>query len=227
MVEYKVLLVEDDEDIAGFLQLELEHEGYTVAVQKDGRAGLQDALEQEWDVVLLDVMLPGLSGFELCRRLRAESQVPILMITARVSIPDRIAGLDYGADDYVVKPFAIEELLARIRRLIRRVSYSEVKDSVLTLGDIELFLSTREVYKAKQLITLTGREFELLQFLLDNKNQVLSREAIIRRVWGYDYVGDTNIVDVYIRYLRAKIDGDSSTSLIHTVRGVGYMVKDA
>ncbi len=227
MEPHKLLLIEDDEDIAGFLQLELEHEGYAVTVEGDGRTGLEQATTQEWDMVLLDVMLPGINGFELCRRLRAESQVPILIITARGSIPDRIAGLDYGADDYVVKPFAIEELLARIRRLIRRAAYGEVKESSLTVGDLELSLTAREVSRGQQQINLTAKEFALLQYLLENKNHVLSRDMIVRQVWGYDFVGDTNIVDVYIRYLRSKIDDGSSASFIQTVRGMGYIVKDA
>lgn len=222
----KVLLVEDDEDIAGFLQLELEHEGYSVSVQSDGRAGLQQAMHEHWDIVLLDVMLPGLNGLELCRRLRADSQVPILMITARGTIPDRIAGLDYGADDYVVKPFAIEELLARIRRLIRRAAYGDMRETVLTVGDLELSVSTREVFVAKQPITLTAKEFALLQYLLENKNHVVSNDMIIRHVWGYDYVGDTNAVAVYMRYLRNKIDKPDGPSFIQTIRGAGYLVRD-
>lgn len=227
MDSYTVLLVEDDEDISGFLRLELEHEGYAVTVVANGREGLQVALAQAWDIVLVDVMLPGLNGFELCRRVRAEAQVPIIILTARDSVPDRIAGLDYGADDYVVKPFAIEELLARIRRLLRRAAYGDSKDALLTCGDVELSLTSREVTRAGQPIHLTAKEFSVLQYLIENKNHVLSRDMMIRQIWGYDYPGDTNVVDVYIRYLRAKLDTDGTASFIQTVRGMGYMVKDA
>lgn len=226
MTHSNVLLVEDDDDIAGFIQLELEHEGYTVIVHGDGREALQAALSQSFDVVLLDVMLPGMNGYEVCRRLRAESQVPIVMITARGSIPDRIAGLDYGADDYVVKPFAIEELLARIRTLMRRVSYKDEKDMVLTANDLRMTLSTREVVRKDHQIHLTTKEFALLQYLLENKNHVVSRDMILHHVWGYDFRGETNIVDVYIRYVRNKVDLDFSDAIIQTVRGIGYMVKD-
>lgn len=220
----RILLIEDDEDIAGFVELELRHEGYAVEVENDGRTGLKRAMEARWDAILLDIMLPGLSGLEICRRLRAESDVPIIMLTAKGSVPDRVAGLDYGADDYLVKPFAIEELLARLRRLMRRMGVPQIQ--VLTLADLELSPSAREVTRGGKPIHLTAREFQLLQYLLENHNRVLSREAITRHVWGYDFIGDTNVVDVYIRYLRQKVDEGFDVPLIQTVRGVGYVMRE-
>lgn len=222
---YRILIVEDEENIADFISLELEHEGYQVTVANDGREGLELSMRNEWDLILLDIMLPSISGMEICRRIRSLSEVPIIMLTARQSVPDRVAGLDGGADDYVSKPFAIEELLARIRVLLRRSRNSSTED-VVTAADIRLNASTREAERSGQPITLTAREFDLLELLLRNKNHVVTREQIMEKVWGYDFSGETNVLDVYIRYLRNKVDAPFTSPLIHTVRGVGYILKE-
>lgn len=222
--QQKILIIEDEEDIAEFLSLELEHEGYSTKIVTNGRDGLEIALEREWSLILLDIMLPNLNGMEICRRVRAVSDVPIVMLTARQSIPDRVAGLDGGADDYVSKPFAIEELLARIRVLLRR--RTDVKeDDVLVAGNVVMNLSTHEVEHNGVSIVLTAREFSLLETFMRNKNHVLTREQIMEKVWGYEFAGETNVVDVYVRYLRNKLDVPFDTSWIQTVRGVGYIFK--
>ena len=210
--------------MARFLVLELVHEGYQVEAVRDGRAGIRRCLEEAWGVVLLDVMLPGLNGIEVCRRLRAASDVPIIMLTARDAVPDRVSGLDAGADDYLVKPFAIEELLARMRVQMRR--RSAAPESVLLAGDLRLDPARRSAERAGQSLDLTKTEFDLLEYLVRNTSIVLSRETLLREVWGYDYLGGSNIVDVYIRYLRSKVDTPFGSRLIHTVRGVGYVVKE-
>ncbi len=219
----RILLVEDDEDITEWLSLEFAHEGYELVTVGDGQTGLEQAQSADWNMILLDVMLPGMSGLELCRRIRADSHVPIIMLTARGTVPDRIAGLDYGADDYLVKPFAVEELFARMRGVLRRISYRQ--DTVLGARDLEMNVNAREVLRNGEAISLTAREFALLQYLLEHKNQVMSRESILQSVWGYDFMGDTNVVDVYIRYVRAKVD-QGREPLVHTVRGVGYVLRD-
>jgi DNA-binding response OmpR family regulator len=224
---YRILVVEDEEDIADFLAMEFEYEGYKVTKAFNGREGLKLALEQKWDIILLDVMLPEMNGMEVCRRVRAVSNVPIIMLTARGSVPDRVAGLDAGADDYLQKPFAIEELLARIRGLLRRNRASAAEQKTLTVQDLTMNTATREVFRQQAPVTLTAREFDLLEMFMRNPNQVLSRDLLLERVWGYDYKGETNIVDVYVRYLRQKIDVPFDPPLIHTVRGVGYMLKGA
>ena len=223
MSQERILLVEDDEDITDWLSLEFAHEGYELVAVNDGRAGLEQAQSADWDMILLDVMLPGMSGLELCRRIRADSHVPIIMLTARGSVPDRIAGLDYGADDYLVKPFAVEELFARMRGVLRRVSYRQ--ETVLGAKDLEMNVNTREVLRGGEAVSLTTREFALLQYLLEHRNQVMSRESILQGVWGYDFMGDTNVVDVYIRCVRAKVD-QGREPLVHTVRDVGYVLRD-
>lgn len=223
----KVLLIEDDEDIAGFVELELTHEGYEVAVAHDGREGLGLAARESWDLLLLDVMLPGMTGLEVCRRVRAEQRVPIIMLTAKGEVSDRIAGIDYGADDYIVKPFAIEELMARMRGLLRRARYTQDAPAVLSAGDVTVHRGTREVTRAGSEIRLTPREFDLLCHLMENRGYVLSRESLLQAVWGYEFSGETNVVDVYIRYLRAKIDDGFATPLIQTVRGIGYVLRDS
>lgn len=222
----RILIVEDEENIADFISLELEHEGYTVVAATDGRAGLELSLADHWDLILLDIMLPGINGMEICRRVRSTSDVPIIMLTARQSVPDRVAGLDGGADDYVSKPFAIEELLARIRVLLRRSRPGSASEDIVTAAQIQLNASTREVERDGQAITLTAREFDLLEMLMRNKNHVLTREQIMEKVWGYDFTGETNVLDVYIRYLRNKIDVPFDRPVIHTVRGVGYILKE-
>ncbi|KUO96561.1 response regulator transcription factor [Ferroacidibacillus organovorans] len=226
MGKERVLLIEDDEEIAGFVELELTHEGYQVTVANDGREGLRKALDATWDLLLLDVMLPGMSGLEVCRRIRLESTVPIIMLTAKGGISDRVAGIDYGADDYLIKPFAIEELMARMRGLLRRAHYAQDALTVLSIGDLTLHQETRDVKRGDVEIRLTPREFDLLRHLIENKGHVLSRDNLLHAVWGYDFSGETNVVDVYVRYLRAKVDEGFPTPLIHTVRGVGYVMKE-
>lgn len=231
MTKGKILIVEDEEKIARVLELELTYEGYEVGKALDGLTGLQLFQEQEWDLILLDVMLPGISGIELLRRIRSVNKhTAIIMLTAKNSIEDKVSGLDLGANDYMTKPFEIEELLARIRANLRvPVPVQAVlnADDWLIVGDLKLNEVTREIVRAGEAIELTPREFELLAFLMKHARQVLNREQLLNGVWGYDYYGDTNVVDVYIRYLRNKIDKPFGTSLIHTVRGVGYVLKDA
>ena len=223
----KILIVEDEEKIARFVELELVHEGYEVEKCTDGRDGLAEAETGKYDVILLDIMLPGLNGLEVLRRLRRTSSVPVIMLTARDAVMDKVSGLDLGADDYITKPFAIEELLARIRLVLRHngANASQQSDD-LTLGKLSLSVSRHEVHYGEDLIDLTAREFTLLQTLLENKNIVLSRNTLLERVWGYDYMGETNVVDVYIRYLRSKLDDVYGVHIIQTVRGVGYVIKD-
>ncbi|MBE5962685.1 MAG: response regulator transcription factor [Lachnospiraceae bacterium] len=224
----KILIVEDEVKIARFVELELKYEGYEVEIANDGRTGLDKALHAGVDLVLLDIMLPGLSGIEVCRRIRLESQVPIIMLTAKDDITDKVAGLDMGADDYMTKPFAIEELLARIRVALGRHSkvVNEVKRDILEHGKLELNLSMHSAHYGDDELTLTKKEYELLEYLLKNKNIALTREQLLNNVWDYEYFGDTNVVDVYIRYLRQKIDDKYGVHIISTVRGVGYIIKD-
>ncbi len=223
----KVLVVEDESKLARFIELELRHEGYDVVLAEDGRVGIEKFYEEEPDIILLDLMLPELNGIEVCRRLRKESDVPIIMLTAKGETMDKIAGLDSGADDYITKPFAIEELFARMRVALRRSANSnDSNGNVLTLHDLKIDISRRMVYYKDNEVELTKREFELLTYLVKNKNIVISREQILNQVWGYDYIGETNVVDVYVRYLRTKIDDKFGVKLIHTIRGVGYFVKD-
>ncbi|MDF1509959.1 response regulator transcription factor [Robertmurraya sp. DFI.2.37] len=230
MTKGKILIVEDEEKIARVLELELTYEGYEVGKALDGLTGFQLFQEQEWDLILLDVMLPGISGIELLRRIRSVNKhTAIIMLTAKNSIEDKVSGLDLGANDYMTKPFEIEELLARIRanlRVLVPVQAIENDEDWLIVGDLKLNEVTREIVRAGEVIELTPREFELLAFLMKHARQVLNREQLLNGVWGYDYYGDTNVVDVYIRYLRNKIDKPFDTSLIHTVRGVGYVLKD-
>jgi len=223
----KILIIEDEMKIARFLELELKHEGYEVLIAGDGRLGLEKALKENVDLIILDIMLPGLSGIEVCRRVRLESRVPIIMLTAKDDVTDKVAGLDMGADDYMTKPFAIEELLARIRVALNRVKNNtqEVKGDILQIGDLKLNLASRSAYFRDDELVLTKKEFELLEYLMKNKNVALSREQLLNKVWDYEYFGDTNVVDVYIRYLRQKIDEKYGVHLISTVRGVGYIIK--
>ena len=222
----KVLVVEDESKLARFIELELKHEGYDVVLAEVGRTAVEKFFEEEPDVILLDLMIPQLNGIEVCRRIRKESNVPIIMLTAKGETMDKIAGLDSGADDYMTKPFAIEELFARMRVVLRRRTTTTESDNVLVLKDLKIDLARRMVYYGKNEIELTKREFELLVYLVKNKNIVISREQILNQVWGYDYIGETNVVDVYVRYLRTKIDDKFGVKLIHTIRGVGYFAKD-
>ncbi|KQL49484.1 PhoB family transcriptional regulator [Brevibacillus choshinensis] len=219
-----LLLVEDERNLARYLQLELENEGFSMDVEYDGPSGLEKALANEYDLILLDVMLPELSGIELCRRLREVKDVPIIMITARGEVPDIVTGLDSGANDYLAKPFAIEELFARIRVLLRHRE-SKANQEIL-VGNLRIQPNARRVFLAEEEIMLTPREFDLLDYLVQHKEQALSREQILTSVWGFDFMGNTNIVDVYIRYLRNKIESDASIKLIHTVRGIGYTLRE-
>ncbi|KKB38635.1 response regulator transcription factor [Bacillus thermotolerans] len=231
MEKTKVLVVEDEEKIARILELELTYEGYEVGKALDGLDGWRLFHDQSWDLVLLDVMLPGISGIELLRRIRSsDPQIPVILLTARSSVEDKVSGLDLGANDYVTKPFEIEELLARVRAALRlsqpRSNGMVVDQNWLQAADLRLNEMTREVMRGEDSIELTPREFDLLAYLMSHCNQVLNREQLLNGVWGYDYYGDTNIVDVYIRYLRNKIDKPYDHPLIHTVRGVGYALKD-
>ena len=223
----RILVVEDEETLARFVELELNHEGYEVQKAFDGRTGLMMALEGECDLILLDVMLPGMSGLELLRRLRKEKQTPVILVTARDAVMDKVTGLDMGADDYITKPFEIEELLARIRAALRKRISPAPGAAVLSSGALHLDPARHEVRYGGDVLNLTHREFALLQVLMENKSIVLSREKLLGLVWDYDYAGETNVVDVYIRYLRAKIDDAYGVKYIHTVRGVGYVFRDA
>ena len=226
MTGFNILIIEDEAKIARFVQLELEHEGYGVHIEHDGRAGLEKALSGSYDLVILDVMLPSLNGMEVLRRLRKVSEVPVIMLTAKGDIMDRVMGLDSGADDYVVKPFAIEELLARIRRSLKGRQASPKREEVLKAGELILDPARRIVTYGDEEIDLTRTEFDLLQYLMRNKGIVLTRENILEKVWGYEHSGDTNVVDVYIRYLRSKLDERLGKKFIYTVRGVGYQLRD-
>jgi len=221
---HRILLVEDEPNIARFVELELGHEGYEVVKAADGREGLRLAEEGSFDLVLLDIMLPGLNGLEVLRRLRRDSAVPVIMLTARDAVMDKVSGLDMGADDYITKPFSIEELLARIRSALRKQKRQE--EQQLRFGPLVMDIPRHTVTVSGEGLELTGREFSLLQALMENEGIVLSRETLMDRVWGYDYVGETNLVDVYIRYLRAKIAERTDRRLIQTVRGVGYVLRE-
>jgi len=225
MEKYKILIVEDEKQMAMFIEMELTHEGYEVDTAYDGREGLEKVENNEYDLILLDIMIPSLNGIEVCRRIRQFSNVPIIMLTAKSEVPDKVLGLDVGANDYLTKPFAIEELLARIRVYTREKVLKNKLDEI-KVKDIVMNNITHEVWRDGKEIQLTKKEYDLLEMLLINKNIVLSREKLIEEVWGYDYVGDTNSVDVFIRYLRSKIDDDFEDKLITTIRGVGYVIKD-
>lgn len=220
-----ILLVEDEEKLARMVELELRYEGYQVEKAFDGRTGLERALSGEHDLILLDIMLPALSGMEVLRRLRRESQVPVIMLTARDTVVDKVAGLDSGADDYITKPFAIEELLARIRAALRKHPAAQEAPR-LTCGPLSMDVERHEVTVKGTEVELTRREFDLLRCLLEHKEKVLTREALLDHVWGFDFAGETNAVDVYIRFLRSKIDEKFGVKLIHTVRGVGYVIRE-
>lgn len=226
-----ILIIEDDVKISRFLELELSHEGFFIEKVFDGRMGLERALDKNWDLIILDLMLPKLSGLEVCRRLRQneKSSVPIIILTAKDDTMDKVHGLDLGADDYMTKPFAIEELLARIRRIFRNTKENlsaTPAHETINCGPLCVDLSQHAAFFENQFIELTKKEFDLLSYLIKNKGIALSRSQILDQVWGYDYYGDTNVVDVYIRYLRTKIDNTFNYKFIHTVRGVGYLIKE-
>ena len=234
----RILIVEDEQKIARFVELELTHEGYEVDKVADGRSGVEAALANDYDLILLDVLLPQLNGMEVLRRIRRESDVPVIMLTARDAVMDKVAGLDAGADDYITKPFAIEELLARIRVALKRREAAtastgaepqmpeEPAHHVLTIRGVSMDVERHEVKVGDDPIELTNREFEVLKALMENRNVVMSRERLAQLACGYDFVGETNIIDVYIRHLRSKIDDRHDIKLITTVRGVGYVIKD-
>ena len=223
----RILLVEDEEKLARMVELELQYEGYEVEKAFDGRTGLELAQSGRFDLVLLDIMLPALSGMEVLRRLRRDSQLPVIMLTARDTVVDKVSGLDSGADDYITKPFAIEELLARIRAALRkRPAQAAPQEQVLRAGPVAMDPDRHQVTVDGTQVELTRREFDLLHYLLENKGRVISRESLLDHVWGFDFVGETNAVDVYIRFLRAKIDERFGVKLIHTVRGVGYVIRE-
>nr|WP_290223961.1 response regulator transcription factor [Trichocoleus desertorum] len=220
-----ILVIEDEVKLARFIELELSYEGYQVTLAHDGFTGLTTARDARPDLIILDWMLPGLSGLEVCRRLRTTGdKVPVVLLTAKDEVSDRVAGLDAGADDYVVKPFSIEELLARVRAHLRRVQ--EADPDVLQFEDLILNRQTREVFRGDRAIELTAKEFDLLDFLMAHPRQVISRDRILEQVWGYDFMGDSNIIEVYIRYLRLKLEANQEKRLIQTVRGVGYVLRD-
>ena len=220
----RILIVEDERKIARFLELELQHEGYEGDTAGDGRTGLEKALTWKPDLMILDLMLPELSGIEVCRRLRHESDLPIIMLTAKDDVSDKVMGLDMGADDYMTKPFAIEELLARIRVGLKKPRASAAPVSnVITVGKLSLAPSKYAVPWDGPPLALTKQEFDLRKYLMEHKGQAVTRDALLSDVWGYDYAGDTNVVDVYIRYLRHKIDEPFGVKTIHTIRAVGYM----
>lgn len=221
----RVLVVEDEARIAQFIERGLIYEGYRVTVARDGKTGLTVARDNPPDLVILDWMLPGLDGLEVCKRLRAASEVPILMLTAKDDVNDRVTGLDAGADDYLVKPFSVDELLARIRALFRRSSPASRPD-VLRFGDLTLDTGTHRAYRGERAIDLTAKEYELLELFMRNPRQVLTRDVIFDRVWDYDFGGESNIIEVYVRYLRQKTEQENESRLIHTVRGVGYVLRE-
>ncbi len=222
----KILIVEDEAQLARFVELELIHEGNSVDKAEDGRTGLDMALSNDYDLILLDVMLPGINGFEVLRRIRVKKETPVILVTARDAVMDKVSGLDAGADDYITKPFAIEELLARIRVALKRKGASAAVSRQLTVGKVTMDQDRHEVCVDGNPVELTNYEFELLRILMENCNIVLDRERLINEIWGYDYDGETNVVDVYIRHLRTKIDDKYGIKLIRTVRGVGYVIKE-
>ena len=225
----RILIIEDEKNLSRFVELELKHEGYETKVCADGSSGLQAAIDEHWDAILLDLMLPEMNGLEVVRRLRQVKQTPVIIMTARDSVMDRVAGLDQGADDYVVKPFEIEEILARLRALFRRLQMEEqsrvVKQTRVEYRDLVVEVENRVVRRAGEVIDLTKKEYELLLLLMENIDIVLSREVLLKEVWGYKNEVETNVIDVYVRYIRNKIDVPGRESYIQTVRGTGYVMR--
>ncbi|HML68110.1 MAG TPA: response regulator transcription factor [Clostridia bacterium] len=223
-----ILIIEDEADIVRFLMLELQHEGYSASSCTNGRAGLEKALTGEFDLILLDVMLPELNGIEILRRLRKENSVPVILVTARDTVMEKVNGLDMGANDYITKPFHIEELLARIRMVLRTAEPSSPSspEGTLSIGDLILTASSRQVTRAGVIIELTKTQYDLLEYLLRNRDIVLSRDQILSHVWGYEYAGNSNVVDVYVRYLRNRIHDSDEIKIIETIRGIGYVLRD-
>jgi len=223
-----ILIIEDEAEITRFLTLELQHEGYSIGSCADGRSGLELALSGEYDLVLLDVMLPELNGMEVLRRLRKESAVPVILVTARDAVMEKVNGLDMGANDYITKPFHIEELLARIRMVLRTADSAAqaVPEGTLSIGDLVLTTTSRQVMRAGEVIDLTKTQYDLLEYLLRNRDIVLTRDQILSHFWGYEYTGNSNVVDVYVRYVRNRIHDTEDNKIIETVRGIGYVLRD-
>lgn len=219
----RILMVEDESSIYEFVKLELEYEGYQVCVKEDGRDGLQEALYNDYDLVILDVMLPSINGFEICRRLKKEKNTPVIMLSAKDSVMDKVNGLQIGADDYISKPFAIEELLARIEVVFRRID--NASEIIVRFKDLVINKQSRVVKQGDNEINLTNKEYELLQILIDNKDKVVTRDEMLENIWGYDYEPETNVIDVYVRYLRAKLNPKDKEKYIQTVRSVGYIMR--
>jgi len=220
----RILIIEDDEAILKFLRRGLAYEGYQVDTAIDGQSGLALARDYPPDLVVLDLMLPGIDGLEVCRRLRSGGPVPILILTAKDTVNDRVLGLDMGADDYMVKPFNLDELLARVRALLRRSQPS--RPQILRFADLALDTGTRQASRGDRVITLTAKEYELLELFMRHPRQVLTRDVIFDRVWGYDFGGESNIIEVYMRYLRQKLEANNEVRLLHTVRGMGYVLRE-
>lgn len=218
-----ILIVEDEANISDFVKGELEYEGYNVCIKEDGREGLEEALKNEYDLIILDIMLPSMNGFEICRRIKKVKITPIIMLSARDSVMDKVNGLQIGADDYIPKPFAIEELLARIEVVFRR--QDNTNNSIVKFKDIVIDRRSRVVKKNNNEINLTNKEYELLMILIDNKDKVVTREELLDQIWGYGYEPETNVTDVYIRYLRSKLDNKNKEEYIQTVRSVGYIMR--
>ena len=218
-----ILIVEDEPNISDFVKGELEYEGYDVCVKEDGREGLEEALRNEYDLIILDVMLPSMNGFEICRRLKREKQSPVIMLSAKDSVMDKVNGLQIGADDYIAKPFVIEELLARIEVVFRR--QDSLNNSIVKFKDIVINKSSRSVKRNGNEISLTNKEYELLMILVDNKDNVVTREELLEKIWGYGYEPETNVTDVYVRYLRTKLNNENKEEYIQTVRSVGYIMR--
>lgn len=219
----KILIVEDESSISDFVKLELEYEGYQVSIKEDGREGLKEALENDYDLIILDIMLPSMNGFEICRRLKREKNTPIIMLSAKDSVTDKVNGLQIGADDYIPKPFAIEELLARINAVFRRVD--SLDNYIVKFKDLVINRNSRTVLKNDKEINLTNKEYELLMILIDNKDKVVTRDELLEKIWGYEYEPETNVTDVYIRYLRSKLNNENKEEYIQTIRSVGYIMR--
>ena len=218
-----ILIVEDEANISDFVKGELEYEGYNVCIKEDGREGLEEALKNEYDLIILDVMLPSMNGFEICRRLKREKQSTVIMLSAKDSVMDKVNGLQIGADDYIAKPFAIEELLARIEVVFR--SQDNLNNYIVKFKDIVINKSSRIVKRNGIEISLTNKEYELLTILIDNKDKVVTREELLEKIWGYGYEPETNVTDVYIRYLRSKLNNENKEEYIQTIRSIGYIMR--
>ena len=219
----KILIVEDESSISDFVKLELEYEGYQVSIKEDGREGLKEALENDYDLIILDIMLPSMNGFEMCRRLKREKNTPIIMLSAKDSVTDKVNGLQIGADDYIPKPFAIEELLARINAIFRRVD--SLDNHIVKFKDLVINRNSRTVSRNDKEINLTNKEYELLMILIDNKDKVVTRDELLEKIWGYEYEPETNVTDVYVRYLRSKLNNENKEEYIQTIRSVGYIMR--